>query len=115
MAIEEVDSDSDGELEAHFANLEVRKAREAFDTGNFATAEQLFNNGLTRMKRSRNRHTDVAIQIGALTELIAIHKTQHNWEEAKGSILEKMNILSRNATTNSTYFLQERLNYQRFF
>ncbi|EQB55601.1 hypothetical protein CGLO_04467 [Colletotrichum gloeosporioides Cg-14] len=102
-------SDSDDEMEAEIANIHMKRGREELLLGNFATAERYLQRGVRRLRSSRSQRQNLAVHADGLENLVTLYREQERWEETKDTIIERLALLSRTATADSTEVLKERL------
>lgn len=102
-------SDSDDEMEAEIVNLHMKRGHEELLLGNFATAERLLQEGVRRLRSSRSQRQNLSMHADGLEDLVTLYREQERWEKTKDTIIERLALLSRTATADSTEVLKERL------
>lgn len=102
-------SDSDDEMEAEIVHLHLEQGHEELLLGNFATAERLLQKGVRRLKSSRSQRQNLSMHADGLENLVTLYREQERWEDTKDTIIERLALLSRTATADSTEVLKERL------
>uniref|UniRef100_L2FAL8 2-oxoglutarate dehydrogenase, mitochondrial n=1 Tax=Colletotrichum fructicola (strain Nara gc5) TaxID=1213859 RepID=L2FAL8_COLFN len=102
-------SDSDDDMEREIATLHLKRGRQAFDGDDLSTAERLLRKGLDRLKASKSHKQHVEMYREGLSDLATLYRQQGKWRETKEIINERLSLLSRTATADSTEVLKEKL------
>ncbi|KAF9869746.1 hypothetical protein CkaCkLH20_12789 [Colletotrichum karsti] len=103
------DSESDDGIEVEIMNLHINQGRHELQEGDIASAERHLERGLSRLRKSRSRESNLSMHTDCLEDLTEVYRRQERWSEAKDVINERLALLSRTAMADSTEILDLRL------